>query len=120
MAEYRWWEYYGRPAPEQLPNRFELLGPPTSEVLGVDPTSGLAGAVGTDPMGMLDVLANGTVRERAIALGNFQQLLAKQALAGPNVDGLDGIAHASRHVPFASRSLDRDDRTALRMRTLRR
>ena len=60
--------------------------------LGVDPSSGLAGAVGTDPDVMLKVLAEGNVRERAIALASFQKLLAKQALAGPNADGLDGIA----------------------------
>lgn len=56
--------------------------------LGVDSTSGLAGAVGTDPNTMLDVLANGNVRERAIALAKFNELVAQDAVAAGGMDKL--------------------------------
>lgn len=49
-------------------------------MLGMDPSSGLAGSVGTDPNAMLDVLANGNVRERAIALSKFNEMMAMDAL----------------------------------------
>ncbi|HNN94045.1 MAG TPA: hypothetical protein PKI03_17330 [Pseudomonadota bacterium] len=48
--------------------------------LGMDASSGLAGAVGQDPNTMLDVLTSGNVRERAIALSKFNEMMAMDAV----------------------------------------
>jgi len=56
--------------------------------LGMDASSGLAGAVGSDPNTMLDVLANGNVRERAIALSKFNEMLAMDAVMPGGMDRL--------------------------------
>ncbi len=54
--------------------------------LGMAPSSGLAGAVGTDPNMMLDVLASGNSRERGIALARFQEMLGNDALAPGGIE----------------------------------
>jgi len=54
--------------------------------LGMSGKSGLAGAVGTDPNVMLDVLANGNPRERGIALARFQEMLGNDALAAGGIE----------------------------------
>ncbi len=79
--------------------------------LGVDSTSGLAGAVGTDPNTMLDVLANGNVRERAIALAKFNELVAQDAVAAGGMDKLrstfGGDQQGSGAVQFGADDLGR-------------
>ncbi len=63
--------------------------------LGADPITGLAGAVGRDPSTMLEVLVSGNVRERAIALGNFQQILAAEALRPATLDADGNVIRPS-------------------------
>lgn len=78
--------------------------------LGVDPHAGLAGAVGTSPEVMIDVLANGNVRERAIALSSFQQLLAKDAMAPGGIERMrqifGGEQQGSPAIQFGKAEVD--------------
>ncbi|MBS1123137.1 MAG: Carbon monoxide oxidation accessory protein CoxG, partial [Deltaproteobacteria bacterium] len=64
--------------------------------LGMSGKSGLAGAVGTDPHDMLNVLASGNPRERGIALARFQELLGNDALA---VGGIERMRAAIADSP---------------------
>jgi hypothetical protein len=49
--------------------------------LGTDQKKGYGGGVGKDADVMMDVLANGNIRERMLALQNFMQMLGNDALS---------------------------------------
>jgi hypothetical protein len=63
--------------------------------LGVDAAKGYGGAVGRDKDVMLDVLVNGNIRERMIALASFMDVIGKDALTESGRKKLQGMAEST-------------------------
>lgn len=78
--------------------------------LGVDPSTGFAGGVGGDPATMRTVLTDGNVRERAIALGSFQNVLIAEALPPPLHDASGNVIRRSTRAPRRGRTSTSDPR----------
>ncbi len=63
--------------------------------LGLDAKKGYGGGVGQDVNVMMDVLANGNIRERMIALASFMEMIGKDALSETGRKKLQGMAEGT-------------------------